>query len=619
MGTPVPVQATIDELGTPLSEVTFVVVDLETTGGAPADCGITEIGAVKVRAGVRLGEFQTLVNPGEPIPAFIAVLTGITDAMVGAAPRLGPALAAFLEFARGCVLVAHNAPYDMSFLQAACERTGQVWPRPPVVDTARLARHLVSHDEARNRKLGTLARLFRSPVTPDHRALTDARATVDVLHALIERVGNLGVTSLEELRGYSSRVPVTTRRKRHLADDLPHAPGVYLFTDEQGRALYVGTSIDIRTRVRSYFTASEHRSRMAEMVALAHAVTPVVCATGLEARVRELRLIAEHAPRYNRRSRFPERAPWVKLTVETFPRLSVVRDVRADGATYLGPFGSTQQAELAVAALHETFPLRRCSGRLPRLPSPGATACLLADIGRCGAPCVGRQDADAYADVVAAVRRAITGDPRAVLAALTERAAARAAQERFEEAAVLRDRLLAFVRAASRTQRLTPLAGARELVAAQRTAKGGWELVLVRHGKLAGTTVSPPGADPYPFIDALRATGEQVTPRPLPLPAAHPEEAEQILRWLEQPGVRLVDLDGEWSCPLHGAGQAASRLEPRPAPDGRSAPAGRSAAAARAAPAGRAAPAVRAAPAGRAVAHGVGSASPILSPLGRSA
>jgi len=589
VGTPVPVQATIDELGTPLSEVTFVVVDLETTGGAPADAGITEIGAVKVRAGVRLGEFQTLVNPGEPIPAFIAVLTGITDAMVRPAPRLGAALAAFLEFARGCVLVAHNAPYDMGFLRAACERTDQVWPRPLVIDTARLARHLVTRDEAHNRKLGTLARLFRSTVTPDHRALTDARATVDVLHALIERVGNLGVTSLEELKGYSSRVPVTTRRKRHLADDLPSAPGVYLFTDDQGRALYVGTSVDIRTRVRSYFTASEQRPRMAEMVALAHAVTPVVCATPLEARVRELRLIAEHAPRYNRRSRFPERAPWVKLTVEAFPRLSVVRDVRADGATYLGPFGSAQQADLAVAALHETFPLRRCSPRLPRRPAPGASACLLADIGRCGAPCIGRQDVEAYGQVVEAARRAITGDPRAVLAALTERAAARAAQERFEEAAGVRDRLLAFVRAAGRTQRLTPLAGTRELVAAQRTARGGWELVLVRHGRLAGTTVSPPGADPYPFIDALRATGEQVVPRPLPLPAAHPEEAEQILRWLEQPGVRLVDLDGEWSCPLDGAGQAQWRLEPRAAPSGRGSP------------------------------HGVGSASPIPSPLGRSA
>ena len=125
--------------------------------------------------------------------------------------------------------------------------------------------------------------------------------------------------------------------------------------------------------MRSYFTASEQRTRMAEMVGLAPSVTPVVCATPLEARVRELRLIAEHAPRYNRRSRFPERAPWVKLTDEPFPRLSVVRQVRDDGAAYLGPFGTAAAAELAMAALHEAFPLRQCTRRLPRRPRPGAT------------------------------------------------------------------------------------------------------------------------------------------------------------------------------------------------------------------------------------------------------
>jgi DNA polymerase-3 subunit epsilon len=317
----------------PLSEVTFVVVDLETTGGSPARCGITEIGAVKVRGGEPLGEFQTLVNPGEPIPAFITVLTGITDAMVATAPRIEAALASFLEFSRGCVLVAHNAPFDVSFLQAACTATGRPWPEPDVLDTARLARHLVTAPEARDRKLATLARLFGSPATPDHRALHDARATVVVLHALLERVGDLGVTSLEELSTFTSRVPAATRRKRHLAESLPQAPGVYLFTDEHGEVLYVGTSVDLRARVRGYFTASEQRPRMAEMVRLAHSVTPVVCATPLEAQVRELRLIAEHAPRYNRRSRSPDRAPWVKLTAEPFPRVAGVRQVSDDGAT----------------------------------------------------------------------------------------------------------------------------------------------------------------------------------------------------------------------------------------------------------------------------------------------
>ena len=306
------VQGTFDDLGTALADVTFVVVDLETTGGNPNDSAITEIGAVKVRGGQVLGEFQTLVNPHLPIPPFIQALTGITTAMVADAPRIEVALPAFLEFARGSVLVAHNAGFDVGFLKAAARQQGIEWPRHAVVDTVHLARQLVTRDEARNHKLSSLAALFGASTVPDHRALHDARATVDVLHGLIERVGNLGVRTLEELSSYSSRVSPAQRRKRWLADGLPDAPGVYQFKDGQGRVLYVGTSVNIRTRVRSYFTASEQRSRMAEMVRLAQAVHPVVCQTSLEAQVRELRLIAAHKPRYNRRSKFPEKSVWLK-------------------------------------------------------------------------------------------------------------------------------------------------------------------------------------------------------------------------------------------------------------------------------------------------------------------
>jgi DNA polymerase III subunit epsilon len=547
-----------DALG--LSEVTFVVLDLETTGGAPQDGGITEIGAVKVRGGEHLGEFQTLVQPPTSIPPFIAVLTGITNSMVASAPTLPAALPAFLEFIAGSVLVAHNAPYDIGFLRAACQRTGHPWPGATVIDTVRLARHIVSRDEVPNRKLGTLATLFGSPTTPDHRALNDARATVHVLHALLGRIGSLGVTTLGELRRYSAKVPETTRRKRHLADHLPNGPGVYLFKDDAGRVLYVGTSVDIRTRVRSYFTAAEQRSRMREMIARAAAVSPVPCATRLEARVREVRLIAEHSPPYNRRSRRPERAPWLKLTVEAYPRLSVVREVQPDGADYCGPFGSGEQAELAAAALHEAFPLRRCTTRLPRRPRPGAGSCILADLGRCGAPCVGGIDEAAYAAVAGQVRDALLSEAETVVRANLRRAEALSAGQRYEEAVVHRDRLMAYLRGTSRSQRMAPIAAVAHLIAARRRERGGWELVLIRYGRLAGTSVSPPGADPMPYVEALGLTGEVVLPRPRPLPAAHPEETEILMSWLEQPGVRLVELDGTWAWPIAGSAQARARL-----------------------------------------------------------
>jgi DNA polymerase-3 subunit epsilon len=545
-------QRSFDELGRPLRDLTFCVVDLETTGGsAEAGSMITEIGAVKVRGGEILAEFQTLVNPHTEIPAFIAVLTGISNTMVADAPPIESALPAFLEFAQGCVLVAHNAPFDVGFLKYFNERQGRPWPAFEVLDTAKLARRVITRDDAPNCKLSSLAVLFRSGTTPNHRALSDARATVDVLHGLMERLGGLGVHTLEELQTFSSRVSQAQRKKRHLADGLPHLPGVYLFCDERRRVLYVGTSRDLRTRVRSYFTASETRSRMGEMVGLASSVTGIPCATPLEAEVRELRLIAEHKPSYNRRSRFPERVHFIKLTREPWPRLSLVRRVLDDDADYLGPFSSKKSAEKCLAALHETFPVRQCSDRLGREPS--RSPCALAEMRRCLSPCDGSADPVEYAAIVRQLRDSLLTRPDEVVDAINARMESLAVRERFEEAGVHRDRLAAFIRSAARTQRLSALTRCPEVVAARREPDGRWAVHVIRFGRLAAAGIIPAGADAQQFVVELRSSAETVAAAPGPTPAATAEETEKILRWLESPGTRLVDVEGEWTCPVAGA------------------------------------------------------------------
>jgi DNA polymerase-3 subunit epsilon len=545
-------QMSFDELGRPLRDLTFCVVDLETTGAAVSQgCMITEIGAVKVRGGEVLGEFQTLVNPHTAIPPFIAVLTGITNSMVASSPPISSALPAFLEFARGCVLVAHNAPFDVGFLKHFAEDLGHPWPRFEVLDTARLARRVMTRDDAPDCKLGSLAIAFGATTTPNHRALEDARATVDVLHGLFERLGSLGVHTIEELATFTSRVTSAQRKKRHLAEDLPHAPGVYLFRDDSDRALYIGTSRDLRTRVRSYFTASETRSRMGEMVGLAQRVDSITCATALEAEVRELRLIAVHKPRYNRRSRFPEKVHWLKLTNEPWPRLSLVRHVLDDDASYFGPFSSRKRAEKSLAALHETFPVRQCSGRLPLAPS--RSACVLAEMHRCLAPCDGSVDLDQYAQMVADLRANLLSRADEVVEAISERMAALSADQRFEDAGLQRDRLAAFVRAAARTQRLTALTRCPEVVAARREDDGLWSVHVIRFGRLAGAGVIPVDAHAGEFVEQLRLSSESVAAGIGPTPAATVEETEKIMRWLEAPGIRLVRVEGEWSCPVRGA------------------------------------------------------------------
>ena len=182
-----------------LAGLEFAVIDLETTGWSPEAAAITEIAAVRVRGGVRRGEFASLVNPGVPVPPGIEDLTGISDWMLAAAPGVAAVLPGLLRFAEGCVLVAHNAPFDVGFLLAACAASGLAWPGFTVLDTVMLARHVMDPDEVPDCKLGTLAGFFRAGTSPCHRALADARATADVLGWLIRRLAHRGVRTLGQL------------------------------------------------------------------------------------------------------------------------------------------------------------------------------------------------------------------------------------------------------------------------------------------------------------------------------------------------------------------------------------------------------------------------------------
>ena len=203
-------QSSLQEFGRPLQETTFVVLDLETTGGAPhLGAAITEIGAVKSRGGAVLGEYKSFVNPGHSVPNYITQLTGITDEMIFESPAISEVLPDFIEFLGApeeTVLIAQNAPFDLSFLLHAARSNGITWPAYPVLDTAIIARRVLSREEVPNCQLSTLAEFFGATTTPNHRALDDARATLDVFHGLLERLGSLEIYSLEELQNFGKRI-----------------------------------------------------------------------------------------------------------------------------------------------------------------------------------------------------------------------------------------------------------------------------------------------------------------------------------------------------------------------------------------------------------------------------
>jgi DNA polymerase III epsilon subunit family exonuclease len=196
-------QPNLANMGTPLADVHFVVLDLETTGAAPQDGnGITEIGAIRISAGKHLDRFNELVNPGISIPPYITEMTGITDAMLFDKPKIQDVLPRFIDFLGDpseTVLVAHNSPFDLSFLKSAATLSKLTWPKFPVIDTVKFARNVIERFEVANYKLSTLSDFVGSQVTPSHRAMRDVESTVDVFHHLIERVSGFDVFTKEDL------------------------------------------------------------------------------------------------------------------------------------------------------------------------------------------------------------------------------------------------------------------------------------------------------------------------------------------------------------------------------------------------------------------------------------
>ena len=190
-----------------MHQATFVIVDLETTGASPKKgAAITEIGAVKVKNGQYLGNFESFVNPLAPIPEYITEMTGITDLMLAKAPVIDEILPAFLEFAGSAdetIIVAHNAPFDLSFLKSAAKELDLSWPKYKTLDTVTIARQVLSKEDVPNCKLSTLAQFFGTITEPNHRALDDAKATTEILHGLIERLGSFKVYTVDSLMEFA--------------------------------------------------------------------------------------------------------------------------------------------------------------------------------------------------------------------------------------------------------------------------------------------------------------------------------------------------------------------------------------------------------------------------------
>ncbi len=353
----------------PLDAATFVVFDLETTGLSARTAEICEIGAVRIRGLEPAGTFETLVRPGAPLPTAVAALTGIRDAELRCAPPLGAAVRRFLAFAGDCVLVAHNARFDVGFLDRAVERLDGRRSAAPVLDTVGLARTLLA-GRVRRHGLASLAAWLGTSVEPCHRALPDAQATAEILVHLIGLAQERGAETVADLQRLAAPRPRRAHDKRSLAFGAPTLPGVYLFRGPGDQVLYVGKARDLRARLRSYFGSGRQRPAVEAALSALERIEWRVLGSELEAALEELRLIRELRPPGNARGGRPDRYRYLELRGD--------RVVVTDEPGPLGPIRSRRRAELAARALAGAtpdeldglaagLPLARVRARLARL------------------------------------------------------------------------------------------------------------------------------------------------------------------------------------------------------------------------------------------------------------
>ena len=435
-------------LDRPLERADYVVFDLETTGTRPGSSRIVELGAVRLQGMFEAARMERLVDPGVALPPAITALTGITQRDICGRPRVARVLDEFLRFAAGAVLVAHNARFDVGFVDAELGRLRGGRLAAPVVDTVALARRLVG-DRLGSLNLGTLAERFDTEVRPCHRALPDALATAEVLVRLLGLAQERGAATVGDVIGLCAPERRRVRTRRGLAAGAPPGPGVYLFRDSRDQVLYVGKATDLRARVRSYFSGRPLRAPVERALEAAARIETRPLGSEFEAALLELDLIAGLRPPAN--SRAPRAGPGIYLTLtlgEQVPRLRITSGPGPPGTVTAGPLRSRSQAEAAAAAARSAFGLRVCR---PSLPVDDGT-CLAGVIGTCHAPCRGGRHLDRYADAVEEARLWIEhpGGDDAPARYLDARMQRLAGERRFEEAATVRDQLAA-LRSARRT------------------------------------------------------------------------------------------------------------------------------------------------------------------------
>jgi len=501
-----------------LDETDFVVLDTETTGLRPGPNRIIEVAGIRLHGGEAIDSFQSLVNPGRRLPAFIVQFTGITQEMVASAPPTQAILPGFLRFIDGATLVGHNLGFDIGFLSYEAQLLGYSFPIDGL-DTIPLARRFLPG--LRRFKLDLVAQYLDIYIANRHRALGDARVTAAIFGKLLERAHAEGIHTLGHLRRrlqlpvawsgditqaartrqgellradgkLSSRASVVPRPTGNLflnpawKRDFPAKPGVYLMKDQHGQVIYVGKAKSLKERLASYYNHPlGYTRKMDGLLQDVKEIETRVLGSELEALLVESQLIKQLQPPYNVQLRNYELYPFIKIDVQhPFPRVYATREVAADGACYFGPFRSRRIVDLTIELVGKIFPIRTCTRSLPPQAKP-SDPCLRLHLDRCPGPCRGGADPAEYHKTIEQVCAFLGGEREDLLDRLRRQMLEAAQQLNFERAAWLRDTIRSADEVLIGQRLITGAVEANNLFIVYPSAQEGCnELFLIRHGRL---------------------------------------------------------------------------------------------------------------------------------------
>jgi DNA polymerase-3 subunit epsilon len=425
----------------------FIAIDVETTGLRPLHQRIIEIAAIRFVDGAATDRFETFVNPDKRIPSYISQLTGITDADVARAPRFGDVASRFLEFIQLAPLAGHNVVFDLGFINAELKRLRLSALGNARIDTRSLATRLVP--ALRKPTLERVARTLGVEVHGLHRAGKDAMLCGESLLRLIDHAAQQGYTGdrLQTLlycpavrkgqgRDGSARAPLD----RTLLAAIPKLPGVYLIRDSYGNVIYVGKAKNLRDRVGSYFSQPlGYTRKMDGLLESMATVDTEVTGSELEALLLEAQLIRRYQPRYNTAMRSFEHYPFIRVDLANpWPRVSISKERKDDGAAYFGPFRNKSGARKTVDLINNVLPLRTCTRSFKDARSYGRP-CIQLDLGRCLGPCMAKADAGEYRELIGNVVRFLDGRDEVLYEQIWHGLEAAAEQQDFERAAKLRN------------------------------------------------------------------------------------------------------------------------------------------------------------------------------------